>query len=162
MGLPREAENVVILLFAEQTNRSFFLHGAPCDATLTNLPGSARTPRTDSSHNQRSGTSPLRAPGCSLAWPPRHCSRPAMSRRSRQACSSKIGDARHACQLYRQRLQDRLGKLGIDAAHDRSHADRQQPHWPCLSASLTSNLPTSSTSWPPSTSPRQNPPWASA
>src|SRR2546426_4106376 len=38
MGLPREAENVVILLFAEQTNRSFFLHSAPCDATVTNLP----------------------------------------------------------------------------------------------------------------------------
>ena len=47
MGLPREAENMVILLFAEQTNRSFFLHGAPFDATLTNLPGSARTPRTE-------------------------------------------------------------------------------------------------------------------
>ena len=28
----------MILLFAEQTNRSFFLHGAPFDATLTNLP----------------------------------------------------------------------------------------------------------------------------
>ena len=37
MGLPREAENLVILLFAEQTNRTFFLHGAPFDATLTNL-----------------------------------------------------------------------------------------------------------------------------
>lgn len=38
MGLPREAENLVILTFAEQTKRSFFLHGAPFEATLTNLP----------------------------------------------------------------------------------------------------------------------------
>ena len=38
MGLPRDAENMVILLFAEQTNRSFLLHSAPFEATLTNLP----------------------------------------------------------------------------------------------------------------------------
>jgi hypothetical protein len=38
MGLPRECENLVILVFAAQTNRSFFRHGAPFEATLTNLP----------------------------------------------------------------------------------------------------------------------------
>jgi len=38
MGLPREAENLVILIFAEQTNRSFYLHGAAYEAKLTDLP----------------------------------------------------------------------------------------------------------------------------
>ena len=38
MGLPKECDNLIILVFAAQTNRSFFRHGAPCDATLANLP----------------------------------------------------------------------------------------------------------------------------
>jgi len=38
MGLPKECENLIVLVFAAQTNRSFFRHGAPFDATLANLP----------------------------------------------------------------------------------------------------------------------------
>jgi hypothetical protein len=38
MGLPDECGNLIILIFAAQTNRSFFRHGAPFDAKLTNLP----------------------------------------------------------------------------------------------------------------------------
>jgi hypothetical protein len=37
MGLPKECGNLIILVFAAQTNRSFFRHGAPFDATLANL-----------------------------------------------------------------------------------------------------------------------------
>ena len=37
MGLPKAVENLVILLYAEQTNRTFYLHGAPTDASLTTL-----------------------------------------------------------------------------------------------------------------------------
>jgi hypothetical protein len=38
MGLPREAENLVILTFADQTNRSFFLRGGRIAPSLDNLP----------------------------------------------------------------------------------------------------------------------------
>ncbi len=38
MGLPKECGNLIILVFAAQTNRSFFRHGAPFDATLMNVP----------------------------------------------------------------------------------------------------------------------------
>lgn len=38
MGLLQECGNLIILVFAAQTNRSFFRHGAPFDATLANLP----------------------------------------------------------------------------------------------------------------------------
>ena len=115
MGLPRDAENMVILLFAEQTNRAFFLHGAPCDATLTNLPDRLELreqqlppPAQWESAVARAGllfgvtASPLLKASnvTALATGVQH----------------KIGDARQACQLYRQRLQDRLGKLGIAAA----------------------------------------------
>src|SRR5262249_45435311 len=38
MGLPREAANLVVLVFAEQTNRTFFEHGGPQEGTLGRLP----------------------------------------------------------------------------------------------------------------------------
>jgi hypothetical protein len=38
MGLPREVQNLVILVFADQTNRSFFLHGGPVPGSLQSLP----------------------------------------------------------------------------------------------------------------------------
>jgi hypothetical protein len=41
MGLPQECENLIILVFAAQTNRSFFLHNAPTDVTLAKLPDDA-------------------------------------------------------------------------------------------------------------------------
>ena len=37
MGLPKECANLIILVFAAQTNRSFFRHGDPFDATISNL-----------------------------------------------------------------------------------------------------------------------------
>ncbi len=38
MGLPKELQNLVIMAFAAQTNRSFFLHGGPYTPTFENLP----------------------------------------------------------------------------------------------------------------------------
>jgi hypothetical protein len=38
MGLPREVQNLVILLYADQTNRSFFRHGGPIEPSLDGLP----------------------------------------------------------------------------------------------------------------------------
>ena len=37
MGLPTPAANLVLLVFAEETNRSFYLHGGPVPATLDRL-----------------------------------------------------------------------------------------------------------------------------
>ena len=37
MGLPKEAQNLVILLFAAQTNRTFYLHGSPSEVSLANI-----------------------------------------------------------------------------------------------------------------------------
>ncbi len=37
MGLPREVQNLVILSFADQTNRSFFRHGGPIEPTIDGL-----------------------------------------------------------------------------------------------------------------------------
>lgn len=40
LGLPKDCANLIILVFAAQTNRSFFLYGAPFEPTITNLPDS--------------------------------------------------------------------------------------------------------------------------
>jgi hypothetical protein len=37
MGLPRDVQNLIILVVAAQTNRSFFLHGGPFNASIDNL-----------------------------------------------------------------------------------------------------------------------------
>lgn len=37
MGLPDDAVRMLALIFAEQTNRSFYFHGSPYDASLTTL-----------------------------------------------------------------------------------------------------------------------------
>jgi hypothetical protein len=39
MGLPTEAGNLIVLVFAGQTNRSFFLNQGPFQPSLDNLPG---------------------------------------------------------------------------------------------------------------------------
>ncbi|MCK5861327.1 MAG: phage resistance protein, partial [Candidatus Hydrogenedentes bacterium] len=38
MGIPKEVQNLIILTFADQTSRSFFLHGGPYTASITDLP----------------------------------------------------------------------------------------------------------------------------
>ena len=115
MGLPRDAENMVILLFAEQTNRSFFLHSAPFEATLTNLPDRLELREQQLPHP---AVGRRRCTRWSYLWRSqlRHCSRPAMHGSCTEV-KRVAASARHACQTYRQRLQDRFGTLGIDAAN---------------------------------------------
>ena len=36
-GLPEEVQNLLILTFAWQTGRSFFLHGGPYEATVESI-----------------------------------------------------------------------------------------------------------------------------
>ncbi len=39
MGLPKEAQNLLILVYAAQTSQTFYLHGGIYeDASITNLP----------------------------------------------------------------------------------------------------------------------------
>jgi hypothetical protein len=106
---------MVMLLFAEQTDRSFFLHGAPCDVMLTDLPDQVELREQklpDPTHwemaVQRAGSifgvaaSPL-LKASNVIHLATHV-------------QQKATEARSACQAYCHRLQDRLGQLGIAAA----------------------------------------------
>jgi hypothetical protein len=114
MGLPREAENVVILLFAEQTNRSFFLHGAPFDATLTNLPDRLEL-REQRLPNPVQWAIAVGRAGSIFGVAASPLFKASNVVALATGVKLKVTDARRACQTYCQRLQDRLGKLGITA-----------------------------------------------
>jgi hypothetical protein len=116
MGLPREAANLVMLVFAEQTNRTFLEHGGPQEGTLARLPDhfelkEQRLP-DEAAWNlavQRAGSilgvavSPLRKAGN-------------VGLLASQA-KARAGEHRAGCQGYARRLRDRLAALGIaDAA----------------------------------------------
>jgi hypothetical protein len=116
MGLPRDAENMVILLFAEQTNRSFFLHSAPFEATLTNLPDRLELREQQLPHPAQWDLAVERAGRIfGVAASPLLKASNVMALAT--GVKQRIASARQACQTYRQRLQDRCGTLGIDAAN---------------------------------------------
>jgi hypothetical protein len=112
MGLPREVQNLVILIFAQQTNRSFVLHGAPYEASLASVDNlcelrEQRLP--DEAHwvlaVKRAGSilgvavSPLRN-ATNVA---------ALNGNVKQ----RAAEARASCQGYCQKLRDRLERLGV-------------------------------------------------
>jgi hypothetical protein len=112
MGLPKEAANLVILAFAEQTNRSFYEHGGPQEGSLVRLPDhfelrEQKLPPESawSLAVQRAGSilgvsvSPLRKAGNVAA----------LASQTR----SKVGEHRPGCQSYARRLKERLDRLAI-------------------------------------------------
>jgi hypothetical protein len=114
MGLPKEAQNLVILTFAAQTSRTFYLHGGPYDVTLANIPDNCELKTVDLPEEaewqtavQRAGNilgvvgSPLRSAGNVGTLT--------------NAARKKAEDTRRACQVYCQRLRERMKQLGIAA-----------------------------------------------
>jgi hypothetical protein len=112
MGLPKEAANLVILTFAEQTNRSFYEHGGPEDGSLVRLPDhfelrEQRLPDEAawSLAVQRAGSilgvvvSPLRKAGNVSALA--------------SQVKGKVGEHRAGCQGYARRLKEGLDRLNI-------------------------------------------------
>jgi len=105
----------VILLFAEQTNRSFFLHGAPFNATLTNLPDQLEL-REQRLPNPAQWSMAVGRAGSIFGVAASPLLKASNVVALATGVKQKVTDARRACQTYCQRLQDRLGKLGIAAA----------------------------------------------
>src|SRR5215510_14326881 len=95
------------LLFSEQTNRSFFLHGAPCDATLTNLPDRLEL-REQKLPNAAQWAIAVGRAGSIFGV----AASPLLKSSNVMALATdvkqKVTGARRACQTYCQRLQDQL------------------------------------------------------
>ncbi|MFI5456744.1 MAG: hypothetical protein ACHRXM_14960 [Isosphaerales bacterium] len=112
MGLPKEVEDLVVLTFAQQTNRSYFVHNVAFEATLGNVPDPCelRTHELPPQEQwdlavQRSGSifgvavSPLRKVSNLSALTTK--------------VKGRAGDGRTTSLTYCQRIRDRLEKLGL-------------------------------------------------
>jgi hypothetical protein len=116
MGLPKEAANLVILVFAEQTNHSFHLHGGPAfDATLANLSDLLELRRATFPPEPTWILAVQRAASIlGIAVSPL-LNRTNVSALATQA-KSRVAEHRAGCQGYARHLRERLGKLGITEA----------------------------------------------
>jgi hypothetical protein len=112
MGLPKEAANLVILVFAEQTNHSFYEHGGPQDGSLVRLQDHYELrPENlpdESAWNlavQRAASilgaviSPLRKAGNVAALA--------------SQVKTKVREHRAGCAAYARHLKERLARLAI-------------------------------------------------
>jgi hypothetical protein len=116
MGLPKDVQNLVLLVFAEQTNRSFFCHGAPVpvEVTLTNLQDQFELREQRLPEKARWGAAIARA-GSLFGV----ATSPLLNARNvaelSVAVKTKAKEVRAASQAYSRALQDRLRLLRLDA-----------------------------------------------
>ena len=116
MGLPKEAENLVILIQALQTNHSFFIHGAPFnEATLGNLPDmcvlrAEKLPPQDQWDNAIERAGSIFGVAVSPLLNSSNVSSLVIGVRK------KVSDGRSSCQSYCQKLRDRFEKVGLPLA----------------------------------------------
>ena len=116
MGLPKEAENLVILIYALQTNQSFFIHEGPFpQAALGNLPDLCVL-RAEKLPPQEQWDTAIERAGSifGVAASPLLNSSNVSSLVA--GVRKKVSDGRTTCQSYCQKLRDRLEKLGLPLA----------------------------------------------
>ena len=115
MGLSKEAQNLVILVFAEQTNRTFLRHNIPDEGSLTSLsddlvlqeqklPGQAEWETAITRAGQFFGEAPSSLLKASTVA--------SLS----STLKKKGAEFRAPCQGFSERLKDRMTKQGIDVA----------------------------------------------
>ncbi|MCA9182480.1 MAG: phage resistance protein, partial [Planctomycetales bacterium] len=112
MGLPKDAQNLVILVYAAQSNLTLHLHGAPYDATLSSVPDACELRPVDLPPApdwevalHRAGTI-FGVAGLKLL------SAGNVAKLSSE-CRHKASEVRRACEGYAQRLQQRMVELGM-------------------------------------------------
>ncbi|OYV89067.1 MAG: hypothetical protein B7Z73_07285 [Planctomycetia bacterium 21-64-5] len=112
MGLPKEAENLVILVFAAQTNRSFYLHGSPYDVALANVPEKCEL-REQKLPGETNWQRAVELAGSIFGV----AASPLLSANNvgqlATAVKKRATDSRTACGAYAKRLRDRLSRLSL-------------------------------------------------
>jgi hypothetical protein len=112
MGLLKDAASLVILAFAEQTNHSFFLHGGPFDATLTNLTDSLELRQWTGPMEASWQVAVQRAAGILGVAVSPLLKAGNVSALSVQV-KARVAEHRAGCQNYARRLKERLDRLGL-------------------------------------------------
>ncbi len=113
MGLPKEAQNLVILTYAEQTNRTFVYHNAPVEVSLTNLSNDYVLQEQKLPNDAHWSVAVNRAAqifGEALSPLMKATTVANLS----AALKKKSSEVRPSCVSLREKLKERLSKLGVD------------------------------------------------
>ena len=112
MGLPKDAQNLVILIYAAQTSQTFYLHGAPYEATLSSVPDACEL-RKDKLPDAADWELALKRAGSIFGVAGLRLLSAGNVNTLSSECKRKAGDTRHACQSYAQLLKQRMTELGM-------------------------------------------------
>jgi len=112
MGLPKDAQNLVIIMFAAQTSQTLYLHGAPYDATLANVPDACEL-RKDKLPDATDWEVALSRAGSIFGVAGLRLLSAGNVNTLSVDCKKKATEARKACQAYAQRLKQRMTELGM-------------------------------------------------
>ena len=118
MGLPKEAQNLVILLFAAQTNRTFHLHGSPDEVSLANI-ADAHELREQRLPTQASWEVAVQRAGAIFGVTVSRLLSAGNVGKLISEVKKKASETWQPCRRYRQRLGERSTKLGVPADSDR-------------------------------------------
>lgn len=112
MGLPKEAENLIILLFAAQTNRTFYRHSGPYEPTLPTIPDDCELRTVHLPAHQVWELAVKRAGSIFGVVGSRLLSAANVGTLSADV-KKKAAEARRACLSYGQRLKHRMTGMGV-------------------------------------------------
>jgi hypothetical protein len=116
MGLPKDAEHLVILIYALQTNQTFFIHEGPFpQAALGNLPDLCVL-RAEKLPLQEDWDVAIELAGAIFGVAPSPLLNSSNVSSLVAGVKKKVIDARTTCQTYCQKLRVRFEKMGIPLA----------------------------------------------
>ncbi|MFO0914163.1 MAG: hypothetical protein U0795_14485 [Pirellulales bacterium] len=115
MGLPKEAQNMVIIMFAAQTGHSVYLHGSPFEPTLSSIPDACEL-RKDKLPDPAVWEIALKRAGSIFGVAGSRLLSSGNVNTLATECRRRASDVRRSCQAYAKGLRDRFGELGIPAA----------------------------------------------
>ncbi|HKM53872.1 MAG TPA: hypothetical protein VJY33_10715, partial [Isosphaeraceae bacterium] len=118
MGLPKEAQNLVILLFAAQTNRTFYLHGSPNEVSLANI-ADAHELREQRLPPPEVWEVAVQRAGAMFGVAASRLLSAGNVGKLTSEVKKKASETWQSCRRYRQRLGERSTKLGVPADSDR-------------------------------------------
>jgi len=116
MGLPKEAQNLVIVVFAAQTNRTFTMHEASFEPTLADLRDEYAL-REQRLPGQKDWELAVERAGSIFGVAVSRLLNTSNVNAMSTEVKKKASAARGPCQKYCQRLRERMAKLGLTPEH---------------------------------------------
>ena len=113
MGLPKEAQNLIILIYAAQTSQTLYLHGGAFeDGTLSNVPDACEL-RKDKLPDAADWEMALQRAGSIFGVAGLRLLSAGNVHTLATECKKKSADAKKSCQAYQQGLNHRMTEIGM-------------------------------------------------